>query len=361
MKVTFYGVKMKVGHTDGLTKWQWSFTLDKHVDVQHWAGQLEGGEMVELAPKISLGQAFLLRDALSEITQGMSIKECEGSIHKILQQLKLADDIQGKVMLTEVPLVESERLFDRRVLNQLKEQLLGRALLQEELMDLLHHMQLEHIAWRSYMQKLYLQGDVVLLNGVTRGNKDYTCQRCGGGGNQLFWSYCESCQSECPYCEACLNMGRTRYCSLLIQGLDRKEAAVFYDYPQLSPQWRESSLAYLSAAQREATVAGLEFLEATRQQQASDVEKIELQKTERRKNESRKNESRKNERFNIVKFNKIRGKKVENKSQEKKHGRHVASFLVWAVTVANYDYIKNIILEKPLDFNGFIINFNATN
>lgn len=263
MKVVFYGVKLKVGHAAGLTKWQWNFTLNHSVDVQHWAKHLEGGEMVVLHPKISLGQAFMLRDALSDVRKEMAMRECKKLLRTTLQRLKLADQITGQILLKEVALVEGERLFDRRILNRLKEQLQGRALLQEELMDLLQHLRLEHIDWRSYVQKLYLLGHVMLLNGVTRGNKDYACQRCGSSGDQLYWSFCQSCESDCPYCEACLNMGRTRYCSLLIHGQDRKEAGVFYDHPQLSPQWRETSMAYLSPAQREATVAGLDFLEDT--------------------------------------------------------------------------------------------------
>lgn len=318
MKVVFYGIKLKVGKRNGATRWQWNVTLDLSIDVQHWARQKVIDGMVVLHPKISLGQAFMLREQLSGLMKELSINECEAMLRKTLQHIKLDEKIIDQLRLEEVDLVESERLLDRQVLTQLKEQLEGRALLQEELMDLLQHLRLEHIDWRSYVQKLYLLGHVLLLNGVSRGNKDYICQRCGSGGDQLFWSDCQSCHSECPYCEACLNMGRTRYCSLLIHGQDRKVAGVFYDDPQLSPQWREKSLTYLSEAQREAAVAGLEFLERTSKQSVAY----------------------------------LGGKSKQSVARLDRGRREVGAFLLWAVTGAGKTEMTFPLIESEFERRG---------
>ncbi|QNK60475.1 DEAD/DEAH box helicase family protein [Paenibacillus sp. PAMC21692] len=90
--------------------------------------------------------------------------------------------------------------------------------------------------------------------------------RCGSGEAHLRRAPCMSCGRECAYCEACILMGRSRECELLIRGM--------YD----SPVWKEQGLGRwkalrrqpmperlgkwgLSPAQREATAKALHFLE----------------------------------------------------------------------------------------------------
>lgn len=108
----------------------------------------------------------------------------------------------------------------------------GRVLLVEEFEQLLKAANLElgvGDAWMSYLQLAHLNGDLKLGNGLyIREHRDwrrgfqrrttYSCKRCGSGEESLYWSACHYCGQDCPYCEACLTMGRTRFCTLLISG-----------------------------------------------------------------------------------------------------------------------------------------------
>ena len=45
------------------------------------------------------------------------------------------------------------------------------------------------------------------------------CQRCGSGTARMRRTPCAACGRACAYCEACLTMGRSRECGLLIHGM----------------------------------------------------------------------------------------------------------------------------------------------
>ncbi|WP_308636650.1 helicase-related protein [Paenibacillus silvisoli] len=51
------------------------------------------------------------------------------------------------------------------------------------------------------------------------------CQRCGSGTARMRRTACAACGSACAYCEACLTMGRSRECGLLILGMPSSGAA----------------------------------------------------------------------------------------------------------------------------------------
>ncbi len=96
--------------------------------------------------------------------------------------------------------------------------------------------------------------------GARRGRwEGYRCIRCGSSGPTLLpTSACAVCGGPCPYCEACLAMGRVRYCALLVLG-EPATAAVGFTVGAL----REGVRARwgLSAAQADAAEEALRFLE----------------------------------------------------------------------------------------------------
>lgn len=51
------------------------------------------------------------------------------------------------------------------------------------------------------------------------------CQRCGSGTARMRRTACAACGRACAYCEACLTMGRSRECGLLIHGMPSSTAA----------------------------------------------------------------------------------------------------------------------------------------
>ncbi len=105
----------------------------------------------------------------------------------------------------------------------------GRSLLEAELQQLLA----ERLpgfapAWRSAAQHAHLQGRVQLTAGVAsarrrdagprwRRARAPRCRRCGSEVHRR--TPCGSCGSRgCAYCEACLALGRSRSCALLLRG-----------------------------------------------------------------------------------------------------------------------------------------------
>ncbi|TYP75717.1 late competence protein required for DNA uptake (superfamily II DNA/RNA helicase) [Paenibacillus methanolicus] len=89
------------------------------------------------------------------------------------------------------------------------------------------------------------------------------CQRCGSGEAQLRRTPCASCgRRACAYCEACLAMGRSRECGLLILGTpSRACAAPPSAAPQLSMAARLAPW-NLSPAQQAAAAAALRYIES---------------------------------------------------------------------------------------------------
>ncbi|MBW5448483.1 DNA/RNA helicase [Cohnella sp. CFH 77786] len=92
------------------------------------------------------------------------------------------------------------------------------------------------------------------------------CRRCGSGEEQLRRTPCASCgRQRCAYCEACIAMGRSRECGLLVIGraahapdLSVGNAAVSAE--ALISRWG------LSPAQSEAASQAMEFLTRTPQE-----------------------------------------------------------------------------------------------
>lgn len=150
----------------------------------------------------------------------------------------------------------------------------GRSLLEAELQQLLAE-RLPELgpAWRSAVQLAHLQGRVQLTAGVgpaddaparprplARRGARLRCRRCGSGVHHR--TPCGSCGSGgCAYCEACLALGRSRSCALLLRGssatpaMPRPEGGIApAPTASLTDRWG------LSPAQREAAGAALQFL-----------------------------------------------------------------------------------------------------
>ncbi|MHA6481313.1 hypothetical protein ACX1C1_05320 [Paenibacillus sp. strain BS8-2] len=152
----------------------------------------------------------------------------------------------------------------------------GRALLSAEARALLASATVpgaEEANWREAFQLAALHGQVRLGGAVAApvgkradARRRLRCQRCGSGEAQLRRAACLACGRDCAYCEACILMGRSRECELLIRGV--------YD----SPVWKEHGLGRwkvmrkqstperlgrwsLSPAQRDATAKALDYLE----------------------------------------------------------------------------------------------------
>ncbi|AWB46243.1 hypothetical protein DCC85_20140 [Paenibacillus sp. CAA11] len=157
-------------------------------------------------------------------------------------------------------------------IEQLAAVLAGRSLLTSELDQLLRE-RLPQLApvWRSAVQAAHLCGRLRLTAavgpaaerraGLLRGRPAAPrCRRCGSAVVRT--APCASCGSmHCACCEACLALGRSRACALLVQGSALNAAAAQGHAAAPGPtggldRWG------LSPAQREAAGAALQFLAA---------------------------------------------------------------------------------------------------
>ncbi|RUT42978.1 hypothetical protein EJP82_21085 [Paenibacillus anaericanus] len=153
----------------------------------------------------------------------------------------------------------------------------GRSLLEAELQQLLAETapRLVPAAWRFAAQLAHLQGRVQFTAGVApatarpgqaprllsrRRAQAPRCRRCGSEVHRR--TPCGSCgSSSCAYCEACLALGRSRSCALLLRGSARgtvppagSSTAGSTPTESLLDRWG------LSPAQRMAAWAALRFL-----------------------------------------------------------------------------------------------------
>ncbi|RIX47348.1 DNA/RNA helicase, partial [Paenibacillus nanensis] len=88
------------------------------------------------------------------------------------------------------------------------------------------------------------------------------CRRCGSGEAQLRRTPCLACGRLCAYCEACLNMGRSRECELLVLGV-----YIPHRHQRLTPpafSLRDRLMKWnLSPAQLDAAGEALRFIESS--------------------------------------------------------------------------------------------------
>lgn len=275
MRVSLYVVRIKAG-------WEMEISLDLGVDVLWWTekghmqqyssiGRRKGSgnnkgyrggltnRIILLSESMPLGWAVRLRDRFkpSVMYDRWAFKQWKEYIVKELhaelameQRLghrEASSTLLEKVIhIQEIEASKARREEDKKErggagrnhwaaleeqASRLADALTGRSLLEGELQQLLAERMPDLApAWRSALQHAYLQGRVLLGPGVAqagdahgrprrllRRGKGLRCRRCGSGVNRR--TPCGSCGlSGCAYCEACLAMGRSRSCALLLRG-----------------------------------------------------------------------------------------------------------------------------------------------
>lgn len=145
------------------------------------------------------------------------------------------------------------------------ELLQGRALLSGEARALLEGAEpgaagswSEAIQLAALLGRVRLRGAIAAEGGGRSGaSRRRRCLRCGSGEARMRRTACAACGRICAYCEACLTMGRSRECELLVTGK--------YDSP-LTAMNHETSVERLerwklSPAQTAAAAKALRFVE----------------------------------------------------------------------------------------------------
>ncbi len=192
-----------------------------------------------------------------------------------------------RVREERAPYVVVKRMFDDAKMRELAakaslvaELMQGRALLSGEAHALLEATRPTGTgaSWNDASQLAALLGRVrlcgsVAANGGRSGAAKRRCLRCGSGEAQMRRTACMACGRICAYCEACLTMGRSRECELLIIGSyhspleDRNACVRPIDTEAPQPNIEERLERWkLSPAQGAATSEALAFIEGMSRQ-----------------------------------------------------------------------------------------------
>lgn len=317
MKASLYAVRLEQG-------WELGVSLDWRVDLRWWIqgkeeikvdskrGDFIGkvaeegkrlastGVIVLLSGSMPLGWAVLLRDGFRSSSE-MDHWEPRDWMSYIASNLKFflegerdlgnssrletpcllwTNEEQGSPQADREQAMDAAMNWEELQLEaaRIADALEGRSLLEAELQQLLAE-RLPELSrgWRFAVQLAHLQGRVQLTSGVAladarpargrrlgrRARRELRCRRCGSGVHRR--TPCGSCGcSGCAYCEACLALGRSRSCALLLRG----SSAIAVSPPAPAgvgvtagaPTASQLDRWGLSPAQREAAGAALQFL-----------------------------------------------------------------------------------------------------
>lgn len=249
MQIAIYAIRTS-------EKWECHLSLDMQVDLQWWYGVKRSTDekgsacsLVLLSIQVPLGWAVVIQERFRSIQDmdqwGKSDwqKYLYQSLAPFLLQEPEGSRTQWSVLFKEIQMLDgwyvNYSIEDRNeaedwgLLLQRAELLIqcmaGRALLAGEVEALLAEVSGDTGDWRSAAQLGVLLGRLRLKAGlarpVPRGAPGWLrrramalrCRRCGSEAKSR--TACAACGSAaCAYCEACLAMGRSRACALLLHG-----------------------------------------------------------------------------------------------------------------------------------------------
>jgi competence protein ComFA len=215
----------------------WHYTICPSVDRAHWLPKQP--IFVSLEPSIPLfyakqwldGAPLSLTDSLTLMTDSIQQFAEQSSWPKpLIRQLRFKREFIFQPSLKED---NSMQQFDESQWMQMCNLIQGRSLIASELQLLLRQHQFHHAAvhWQAYVQLAILHAKVRLLPGIQAIQRtvrkwivfhqtqfEHQCTRCGADSRYMSNSVCETCGFECAYCHQCLQMGRSKQCSILICG-----------------------------------------------------------------------------------------------------------------------------------------------
>lgn len=249
MKIAIYAVRTS-------EKWKCCLSLDMRVDLQWWYGvkrwtdeKASVRSLVLLSTQVPLGWAVVVQERFrsNQDMDQWGKSEWQNYLYQSLSSFLLQEPegskSQWSVLFTEIQLldgsyvnsvIEKRNVAEDWVLLMQQAELLiqcmaGRALLAGEVEALLAEVAGDTGDWRSSAQLGVLLGRLRLEAGLAqpapqgapgwlrRRAMALRCRRCGSEARSR--TACAACGSAaCAYCEACLAMGRSRACALLLHG-----------------------------------------------------------------------------------------------------------------------------------------------
>ncbi|WP_088833307.1 DEAD/DEAH box helicase [Paenibacillus tyrfis] len=267
----------------------WHVSLDMRADRDYWTDQAGGRfKLRVLEPALSFGQACEIKRKLKASSSSSNMLE---SLRTAAREIGLHPEAVADWKLwdwagTADGLSDEARHFANRTMNAMCLSMNGRYLLMEEFMGLMQHEGSQAVAESPayFLQLAWIQGRVELEAGVELDRSEGRrwsllpqawkgkCKRCGSQGmfggqagieaSPVRWTQCADCGGPCAYCEACLTMGRSRYCTPIVRANNSPDVTIM----PLADEDMEIYLRSwgLSDVQAEASGSALQFLKANK-------------------------------------------------------------------------------------------------
>jgi competence protein ComFA len=279
-------------------------SINLHIDLLFWFSKYRGNAtIICMGPNFSFGQALDFREKLMRAIklgkkQAISITHKNPYHFQHSSKFKLNRYLMKNyftlsgtcVDITSKTITYSEWIAFKQTIPEIKahdlqlmlQAIQGRSLLFIEAVQLCNHIGIFQSSEdaKSYIQYAYLCGNIELKSGIVMTRRRFwrsfwkkelqlECQRCGSPLSHMHHTQCMYCESTCFYCEACLTMGKNRFCSILIYGNRKNEQNNKNSTPErqlkqptnfLNEMNQIAESFGLSPAQKSASLEGLKFM-----------------------------------------------------------------------------------------------------
>lgn len=222
----------------------WHVSLDMRADRDYWTHQAGSRfKLGVLEPALSFGQACEIRRKMNATSYSADMLR---SLQMAAREIGLHPEAVAGWKLwewtgTAERLSDEARHFATMTVNSMCAALKGRYLLMEEFMGLMQYEGNQAVAESPayFLQLAWIQGMIEMEAGVELERNEGRrwsllprilkgmCKRCGSHGMfggqadikalPVRWTHCADCGGPCAYCEACLTMGRSRYCTPIVR------------------------------------------------------------------------------------------------------------------------------------------------
>lgn len=243
-EVTLYTV---VCHGGRMEPRCWLISLAMDVDIHYWS-ERKAERLIVCEPRLHIGQATMLQELFRiRSWEASGVRGLAVSLPLIMKEAERAADgwqwrnvMKRSVTFREVALAGRKGRYECMngwdkggtvvYLEALQTAIRGRALIPGEIVRLLRDagMQDAEQQWTKLVQAAVVHGFAEMTNGVqltyrkphplARRALMHRCRRCGSGEQTMHRTPCAVCGEVCTYCEACLTMGRVRFCTPLVIG-----------------------------------------------------------------------------------------------------------------------------------------------
>ncbi|MDP5275872.1 DEAD/DEAH box helicase [Chengkuizengella axinellae] len=283
-----YAVHPKIHHIAEQVGWRWYISLNMKVDYQYWFKKMKLPYIVLLHPPLPLGAALTYckvfnsnHDAYTRMSQNLKQVQLKWIqfMYQHRKKVRLNEKVYKQLYFETIQPYQVLGEIDFQITTSIERKWMhsiqGRGLLQSEFIQVIQSEDYMNDSWWTLAaQYLYITGKVQINSGITvcaqqsllQQKQEYICNRCGSGQDAMYENKCLYCGQDCIYCEKCITMGKSRYCTPLIQGIKKASLQTALQ-PSVHSSYKVNDFSHwnLSEPQTEAVRSALTFLRESTQ------------------------------------------------------------------------------------------------